>query len=504
MTDQNSQFFAMLTAVGEAKQANADALGIAWKITQMGVGDANGTDPTPDRLQTALLNERRRAPLNQLKVDPSNASIIIAEQVIPEDVGGWWIREIGLYDEAGDLVAIANCAPSFKPQLSQGSGRTQVVRMNLIVSSATNVELKIDPSVVLATRKFVEDKITTGTAGGLEGQAMRLGYAGLGGSAINAVNLNELNKTHFFFSFGGAVGSPFSQWGGDDQGFGLHIQHPDPGYAYQQWTQFNSGKEFSRLKKANVWGDWVLGFDSFNFKAATQEAAENGVENSQFMTALRTAQAIAAKVVQAAEAVLGIAKVATQAQVTTGTDDATIVTPKKLRAAQATQAEAEAGTDNTKTMTALRVFQALRSAAALATELVRGVLRVGTQAEVNAGVLDDVAVTPAKLRSGFSYSFTTNGYLIFPSWLLSVCLLWGRTATDAGGFGSATLPVAISQNLFQLGMTIGAESIENSGFWSAEIYSTLTTVNVYTYKTLFTGGASPQSREVSWLIFGRA
>lgn len=159
MTDQNSQFFAMLTAVGEAKQANADALGIAWKITHMGVGDANGTDPIPNRLQTTLLNERRRAPLNQLKVDPNNASILIAEQVIPEDVGGWWIREIGLYDEAGDLVAIANCAPSFKPQLSQGSGRTQVVRMNFIVSSAANVELKIDPSVVLATRKYVDDEL---------------------------------------------------------------------------------------------------------------------------------------------------------------------------------------------------------------------------------------------------------------------------------------------------------------------------------------------------------
>ncbi|SEN18792.1 Phage tail-collar fibre protein [Pseudomonas sp. ok272] len=159
MIDQNSQFFAILTAVGEAKQANADALGVPWTFAQMGVGDANGTDPMPDRLQKTLINERRRAPLNQLKTDPNNPSIIIAEQVIPENVGGWWIREIGLYDAAGDLVAIANCAPSFKPLLSQGSGRTQVVRMNLIVSSTANVELKIDPSVVLATRSYVDAKV---------------------------------------------------------------------------------------------------------------------------------------------------------------------------------------------------------------------------------------------------------------------------------------------------------------------------------------------------------
>ncbi|MNJ23369.1 hypothetical protein D3C77_177540 [compost metagenome] len=158
MIDQTSQFFAILTNVGAAKQANADALGIPWTITHMGVGDANGTDPIPSATQTALINERRRAPLNQLKVDPSNNAIIVAEQIIPEDVGGWWIREIGLYDLDGDLVAIANCAPSFKPLLTQGSGRTQVVRMNLIVSSSSNVQLKIDPSVVLATREYVDSK----------------------------------------------------------------------------------------------------------------------------------------------------------------------------------------------------------------------------------------------------------------------------------------------------------------------------------------------------------
>ncbi|WP_256348093.1 phage tail protein [Pseudomonas sp. G5001] len=161
MTDQNSQFFAILTAVGKAKQANASALGVPWTFSQMGVGDANGTDPIPSEQQTKLIHENRRAPLNQVKVDPANANIIIAEQVIPENVGGWWIREIGLYDAAGDLVAVANCAPSFKPLLTQGSGRTQVIRMNLIVSNTANIELKIDPSVVLATRAYVDSTITT-------------------------------------------------------------------------------------------------------------------------------------------------------------------------------------------------------------------------------------------------------------------------------------------------------------------------------------------------------
>lgn len=159
MIDQNSQFMAILTNVGAAKLANANSLGLPWKLTALGVGDANGTDPVPSATQTKLINERRRAPLNQLTIDPVNAAVIIAEQVIPADVGGWWIRELGLYDEDGDLVAVSNCAPSFKPVLSQGSGRTQIVRMNFIVSSTGNITIKIDPAVVLATRAYVDDSI---------------------------------------------------------------------------------------------------------------------------------------------------------------------------------------------------------------------------------------------------------------------------------------------------------------------------------------------------------
>ncbi|WP_177327840.1 phage tail protein, partial [Pseudomonas tussilaginis] len=134
-------------------------------ITQMAVGDGNpgGLEspalPMPDASWTSLLNEWRRAPLNQLKVDDKDNSIIVAEQVIPAEIGGRWIREVGLYDADGDLVAVANCAPTYKPLLNQGSGRTQVVRMNLVVSSSSNVQLKIDPSVVLATREWVTEEL---------------------------------------------------------------------------------------------------------------------------------------------------------------------------------------------------------------------------------------------------------------------------------------------------------------------------------------------------------
>ncbi|MVX87568.1 phage tail protein, partial [Escherichia coli] len=106
----------------------------------------------------ALVNEKRRAALNMLYIDPQNSSQIIAEQVIPENEGGWWIREVGLFDESGALIAVGNCPESYKPQLAEGSGRTQTVRMVLITSSTDNITLKIDPAVVLATRKYVDDK----------------------------------------------------------------------------------------------------------------------------------------------------------------------------------------------------------------------------------------------------------------------------------------------------------------------------------------------------------
>ncbi|EMD9041238.1 phage tail protein [Salmonella enterica] len=154
----SAKFYTLLTDIGAAKLAIATALGIPLKITHMAVGDGGGVLPTPSAQQTALVAERRRAALNMLYIDPQNNSQIIAEQVIPETEGGWWIREVGLFDETGALIAVGNCPESYKPQLTEGSGRTQTVRMVLITSSTDNITLKIDPAVVLATRKYVDDK----------------------------------------------------------------------------------------------------------------------------------------------------------------------------------------------------------------------------------------------------------------------------------------------------------------------------------------------------------
>lgn len=153
----SAKFYTLLTVTGAAKLASAAVQGIPLKITQMAVGDGGGTLPTPGAQQTALIGEVHRADLNMLYIDPQNSSQIIAELVIPETVGGWWIREVGLFDDTGALIAVGNCPESYKPQLAEGSGRTQTVRMVLITSSTENITLMIDPAVVLATRKYVDD-----------------------------------------------------------------------------------------------------------------------------------------------------------------------------------------------------------------------------------------------------------------------------------------------------------------------------------------------------------
>ncbi|MBP6518318.1 phage tail protein [Shewanella sp.] len=154
------KYFALLTKLGENLLAQATALGTKLELTHMSVGDGGGALPTPDTNQTKLIAEKRRAAINTLFIDEKNKNQIVAEQIIPESEGGWWIREIGLFDKAGNLIAIANCPETYKPQLAEGSGRTQSIRIVLIVSHTESVTLKIDPSVVLATRDYVNTEIT--------------------------------------------------------------------------------------------------------------------------------------------------------------------------------------------------------------------------------------------------------------------------------------------------------------------------------------------------------
>ncbi|VVQ34543.1 phage tail protein [Pseudomonas fluorescens] len=420
MIDANSQFFAILTNVGMAKQANADALGVPWLITQMGVGDANPNgladppNPVPSASQTKLLSEWRRKPLNQLKIDPVNPAVIIAEQIIPADEGGKWIREIGLYDADGDLVAVANCAPSFKPLLSQGSGRTQIVRMNFIVTSTGNIQLKIDPAIVLASRAYVDaailevlpknkvpgeytrvkvndrgivvsgDNPETLAAMGIkdsytkaEIEAMIAQASALPVGAMVAFPLDKVAPG--FLELDGSVksiavypdlaaflGTAFNKGGEGAGNFRLpesraeFLRGWDHGRGVDAGRAIGSNQLGSNIRgvasnsgtpsPGNIWNNTEfdeLGNQSFYVtqSTATQFSVQTGVvrpRNLAVMWCIKAwnapinqgnidIAALAALATQATEIKLGTAKIATQAQFDAGTDDTTIVTPKKLR-----------------------------------------------------------------------------------------------------------------------------------------------------------------------------
>ena len=154
-----NKYKAIITTAGAAKIAAASAGGTQLKIVSMAVGDGSGTLPTPNPAQTKLVNEKYRAALNGLTIDKALKNHILAEMIIPANVGGFWLREMGLYDEAGTLIAVSNMAESYKPKLEEGSGRTQTLRMILIVSSTEAIQVIAGGDTVLATKDFVADAI---------------------------------------------------------------------------------------------------------------------------------------------------------------------------------------------------------------------------------------------------------------------------------------------------------------------------------------------------------
>ncbi|EFO7889801.1 phage tail protein, partial [Escherichia coli] len=156
----STKFRTVITTAGAAKLAAATAPGgRKVNITTMAVGDGGGKLPVPDAGQTGLIHEVWRHTLNKISQDKRNSNYIIAELVIPPEVGGFWMRELGLYDDAGTLIAVANMAESYKPALAEGSGRSQTCRMVIIVSSVASVALTIDTTTVMATQDYVDDKI---------------------------------------------------------------------------------------------------------------------------------------------------------------------------------------------------------------------------------------------------------------------------------------------------------------------------------------------------------
>lgn len=155
-----TKYKTVVTTAGGAKFAAAlTPGGKKVNITAMAVGDGGGSLPQPEAGQTKLINEVWRHTLNKISQDNKHKNYVVAELVIPPETGGFWLREMGLYDDTGTLVAVGNMAESYKPKLEEGSGRAQTLRMVIMLSDVASVELAIDGSVVMATQDYVDDRL---------------------------------------------------------------------------------------------------------------------------------------------------------------------------------------------------------------------------------------------------------------------------------------------------------------------------------------------------------
>ena len=155
----NENYYTILTSYGKQALANAQASGTTVNITEFAVGDGNGSYYTPNETQTTLVNEVYRAQVNRITTDPANPNWVIVEGIIPVDQGGFTIREIGIFDDSGNLVAIGNYPETYKPVLSQGTGSDMYIRFIMEVENVESVQLKINPAIVLANRKYVDEKV---------------------------------------------------------------------------------------------------------------------------------------------------------------------------------------------------------------------------------------------------------------------------------------------------------------------------------------------------------
>lgn len=187
-------FYSILTAVGLAKIANAQVSGNKVNLTQIAVGDGGGTYYNPTQNDTHLKNEVWRGNIGSVEIDPENPNWIVIESYIPSTVGGFTVREVGIFDAEGDMIAIGKYPETFKPSLEEGASKDLLLRMIIEVTNASAVTMKVDPSVIIASRKYVDEKVGVVSNNLMQLQQEFMSYSAQTEDELSAIESRKMDK----------------------------------------------------------------------------------------------------------------------------------------------------------------------------------------------------------------------------------------------------------------------------------------------------------------------
>ncbi|HFH4653091.1 phage tail protein [Pseudomonas aeruginosa] len=532
------EFYTILTAAGLAYEANRKAGGLPIKLTQMSVGDGNGAVYNPDASQTALRREVWRGPINALLQDATNPSYLVGELSLPDDVGGWYVREVGFWTDTGVLYAIGKYPESFKPLLAAGAGKEFYIRAIFETSNAESVTLVVDDTVVKATRAFVIDYVAAELAKRDSKNSVRVATTGAivlsGAQSIDGVAVvagdRVLVKNQAVGSQNGIYVVATGAWSrAADADASIEVT---PGLLVPVEAGTANGDSVWQLvtDAPITLGTTALVFEMLagrtgvsagTYRSITVDkyGRVTGGTNPTTLSGYGITDALGCKIGLEIEAaavswntlvaeglypklILGTnpdgpgtsqhfyCRTYVRISVNGGTGalqqfaepygtptgsgqmywrglNGTTWSPwvKVIDSADyATLADAEAGTAENSWMSPLRVFQAIAKKVVQATETVLGIAKIATQLQTNAGTDDATIVTPKKLRWGFAMSFTAaSGYLLLPTWLGGALFQYGRASLSADTETVFTWPLAWPDSCYALagGVLSGATRIDD-------------------------------------------
>ena len=493
-----ADYYTLLTNAGIAYETACKAAGVPIKLAQISVGDGNGAVYNPDANAKALKREVWRGPLNALFQDDKNANWLMAEVTIPSDVGGWYVREAGLWTDSGILYAVVKYPESYKPILAtSGSGKEFYIRSIFETSNASIVTLLIDDTVVKATRAWVMDYLAKGTYSKAEIEAMIAKASALPVGSMVAFPVDKIPPG--FLEIDGSVKSVAA--------------YPD--LAKLLAGAFNKGDEAAgtfRLPESR--GEFLRGWDHGRAVDTGRSIGSYQIDTIQNIVGNLAADPAAPYQFLGEGNLTATGAFGVTLRTAPGIGDATNVqmgASLSFDASRSVRTSIETRGRNLAVMWCIKAWNApinqgtidiaaLAALAAQATELNQGTAKVATAVQMLDSANDLVMITPKKLRLGFAASFTPTGYFVFPSWLGGLVIQWGAVEyqTDGDSLLAVSFPVEFPISVLYADWTV------ESGILSSVIGSYVHQVTKKgMYLTCDKQVSSVATVVARWFAFGR-